>query len=64
MSQRIDGKKKKKKKIFLRTKRGQRLLEAEKLLKVSGHRPGLEGYPLLEDGICGREEEIYFFFFL
>lgn len=52
-----------KKKIFLRTGKRQRLLEAEKLLKVSGQRPGLEGYLVLEDSIHGREEEIFFFFF-
>lgn len=39
----------KNKKIFLRTGKGQKLLEAEKLLKVSAQRSGLEGYLLLED---------------
>lgn len=30
------------------------MLGAEKLLKVSGQRPELEGYLLLEDSIYGR----------
>lgn len=43
-----------KKVIFLRTGKDQRMLGDEKQLKVSGQKPGLEGYLLLEDGIYGR----------